>query len=1365
MVDENTNGIHFDATSNSNDGTQNRNVDAIGAIGSGQDFDGSLSYDYISVPDDDSLNMGNAQNFTVSAWVKSSLSAITSRWPLIVGKEFDGSSPRSGYNLGLHNENFDSRWYFEIYDSGANYKAFGSADVADGNWHYVVGVRNSVSIMTFEDGDYTNNTTSASAGSLSKAVPLRIGASSHLDPVSSLIFEGSIDEVRISRIARSAGWIKTEYDNQNDPSTFYSLGAEQTDPAQVTGLAATAVPGQINLSWSAPSDGGDPIVGYRIERRTCSGSWSVLVADTGTTGTSYADTTAVPSTCYGYRVSAINGVGTGAASTEATATADTVPGQTSSLAASAAPGQINLSWTAPADGGDPITGYQIERRTCAGSWTVLVADTGTTGTSYADTTAVAATCYGYRVSAINGVGAGAASTEATATADDVPGQVSGLTAAAAPGQIDLSWSTPADGGDPISGYRIERRACAGTWAVLVADTGTAGTGYSDTTVVPAACYGYRVSAFNGVGAGAASGESTATAVNLAPTADAGADQVVDEAVTVTLDATNSSDPDNGIASYLWSQLSGTVVTLSDPSASQPSFTAPGVDTGGDSLTFQLMVTDAGGLPSAADTVSITVNDLTAPDVPVIYPVAGTTDNQPTLDWENAGDASTYEVEYDTDPGFGTAVTIPNITLSDYQIQTALGDGTWYWRVRAEDSAGNQSAWSSTGSFVVDTSAYCLLDPDQPLLVSPADGAVGVSLVPTLTGSPFVDPDACSFHERTRWQISEYGDFSLLAADIEATANYLTSFQVPVLILEPTTTYYWRVRYGGSSGNKSPWSNAFGFTTGPVTNDADANGILDSQQVGAFEDLDGDSIFDNSQSDEIKSLLTPTGGAMIGIRPLDSQIIGVEAVDSATLLDIGDIPIHVPYGLAAFRVEVTNLGDQAFVKLYLSEAAPASCSLVYYDPAQGWYDYSSYAVFNPARDEVTVQLKDGGVGDTDHTENGVIVGLNGFGFYTNRLANRPIAVSPGHESVVTPGSVTLMTSPFSDPDGDPHLSTYWQVRRADRVYFCSDYDASFDQVATTGPDLTEHASNGLEAGLKYFWMAGYSDFGTANTIWSQEYAFKVGASQVGDTLQIDPGTEVPEFRMVSFVQWPDDPAAESVFGVDALAANYASSFKIGTYDPGTSSPQYVECGSGLEIEPGRAYWVLARNGLEVTVNGVWVSQIHDIEVKLRYNSNIGDGWNMIGCPNHAGYFWEDVEVLEYDANGNIVFGPTAVLLLPDINPYIDKRLWRWENGFYYDDVIFMEPYEGYWVRAKKPGVFLRFPTGAQAGLSDPHTRLANFLYVGKRYLSVWPFTSRSAIADDGETPPRPPASFGSGSTGKDPLGNACFIDAITAEFAQ
>ncbi|HEX8950859.1 MAG TPA: DUF2341 domain-containing protein, partial [Polyangia bacterium] len=42
--------------------------------------------------------------------------------------------------------------------------------------------------------------------------------------------DGTIDELRIATVARSAGWISTEYANQSSPGTFYAVGAEQPLP-------------------------------------------------------------------------------------------------------------------------------------------------------------------------------------------------------------------------------------------------------------------------------------------------------------------------------------------------------------------------------------------------------------------------------------------------------------------------------------------------------------------------------------------------------------------------------------------------------------------------------------------------------------------------------------------------------------------------------------------------------------------------------------------------------------------------------------------------------------------------------------------------------------------------------------------------------------------------------------------------------------------------------------------------------------------------------------------------------------------------------------------------------------------------------
>jgi hypothetical protein len=95
--------------------------------------------------------------------------------------------------------------------------------------------------------------------------------------------------------------------------------------------------------------------------------------------------------------------------------------------------------------------------------------------------------------------------------------------------------------------------------------------------------------------------------NQPPTADAGTDQTVDEGDTVTLDGSNSSDPDPGdsIASYLWTQAAGTLVTLSDATAVQPTFISPQVGPDGESFTFHLTVVDNGGL-QATDTCIVNV---------------------------------------------------------------------------------------------------------------------------------------------------------------------------------------------------------------------------------------------------------------------------------------------------------------------------------------------------------------------------------------------------------------------------------------------------------------------------------------------------------------------------------------------------------------------------------------------------------------------------------------------------------------------------------------------------------------------------------------------------------------------------------------
>jgi hypothetical protein len=192
-----------------------------------------------------------------------------------------------------------------------------------------------------------------------------------------------------------------------------------------------------------------------------------------------------------------------------------------------------------------------------------------------------------------------------------------------------------------------------------------------------------------------------TGDNDPPTADAGANQTVDENTIVTLEGSNSFDPDDGIKSYQWEQIVGPVVTLSEPTIEQPTFAAPEISADGVSLTFELTVKDAGGLQSSDTTIVNVTGDNDPPTANAGADQTVLEKSSVTLDGSNS-----FDPDDSIDSYRWKQVAGPAVTLSDPAIDRPIfeapgfddsGDQPLVFELIVTDSGGLQSSDSTTVS--------------------------------------------------------------------------------------------------------------------------------------------------------------------------------------------------------------------------------------------------------------------------------------------------------------------------------------------------------------------------------------------------------------------------------------------------------------------------------------------------------------------------------------------------------------------------------------------------------------------------------------------------------------------------------------------
>jgi hypothetical protein len=224
LADNAANPNVADATVNANIGTAEVNTSTLsttGEIGPGVRLNGST--DYVNGGQGNSLAI--LGNITLEAWVNISAMPSLGTWAYVLGKGYNGEN--ESYFLRLETDNGGTSYV----EAGTEhfpsmYQARAPVSSFSGNWHHLVG--------TFDDNwhvyvDGVQTTSTDAQPPLHTSERFLIGAR---DANGGTVneFNGVIDEVRVSNVARASDWIATEYNNQSSPSTFYTIGPEQGQP-------------------------------------------------------------------------------------------------------------------------------------------------------------------------------------------------------------------------------------------------------------------------------------------------------------------------------------------------------------------------------------------------------------------------------------------------------------------------------------------------------------------------------------------------------------------------------------------------------------------------------------------------------------------------------------------------------------------------------------------------------------------------------------------------------------------------------------------------------------------------------------------------------------------------------------------------------------------------------------------------------------------------------------------------------------------------------------------------------------------------------------------------------------------------------
>ncbi|MHC4599970.1 MAG: DUF4082 domain-containing protein, partial [Planctomycetota bacterium] len=536
-------------------------------------------------------------------------------------------------------------------------------------------------------------------------------------------------------------------------------------PASIT-VPAQSASGNFTVTWAA--SGG--ATSYFLQEDT---SAAFTTANTVYNGANTSfNVSGKTSGTWWYRVCARNAVGNSAWTTSTNGCQIVPPSPPPSITvpATSVDGNFTVSWTASPSG---ATNYDLQEDTSSSFTNPQTVYTGTNLTF--NVTGKTGSTWWYRVRA-NGMAGSSAWTASTNGCQIVPPAAPGsitVPATSATGIYTVSWVAAVG----ATGYDLEEDTSTSFANATVVYTGS-NLSYQVTGKSSGTFY-YRVRAYNGSG-------------SSGWTVGANGCQIIPPQAPTPLTVPPTST--TGTFTVGWgSSGAGVAYELQEDTSS--SFMNPQTVYTGASLQYTVMgkmngtyyyrvraSNGAGPSSWTTDTTGCTVT-LAPPAAPgsITVPASSSTGNY-VVSWTGVVGAWTYDLEESTSPAFGSTTLVYSGSSTSYSI-TGQVDGTYYYRVRAGNGAG-QSGWTNGAN-------GCVVQRMAP-------GAPGFLTVPgnSSTGNYSVDWGTVPSASLYELEEDRAADFSS-AVQIYRGAG--SQFQVSG---RASGTYHYRVRATNVVGSSS-----------------------------------------------------------------------------------------------------------------------------------------------------------------------------------------------------------------------------------------------------------------------------------------------------------------------------------------------------------------------------------------------------------------------------------------------------------------------------------------------------------------------------------------------------------------------------------